>query len=234
MSWSPISLSAPISSAASLASNIGMFVVSPWDYGVNEGAGLHTYLSFPNAVSAVVKKIALFADPVLIIAITASNEADFAKQCGLLGGALPLKQLQSWQKKAASLAKLELEKFNLVDAVAGSNSLAMNALPTMQSVQKAAISQSAKASAGDVANGDPLANLTVFQANKSAFDEVVDSALSNATAGLTGGTGWAFYAESDIAAELQKGHPGSEYTLTAMMVLSAPAADLQVLREIII
>lgn len=228
MTWAPVDLATPVSSAAGLNNAIRIETITPWTHGAKEGNGNHTWLSFPNAVAALVKRIqANPAQAMFVLALTAASYKDLASQCGQLAAVFPLKQLEEWQRKAAKLVTLEATKMNLVPDAGVSLGLQLNAMPTIKARMQKAISQQAKAAAAGLASADPLAALGDVEAEKGSFDAGVDAALPN----LSGGTGWRFYADSDLAAKLVNGHPGSQFTYTALIAFIGSAADLAFLTE---
>ena len=67
----------------------------------------------------------------------------------------------------------------------------------------AALQQTAKAAALAFDATDPVANLTVFETEKTASDSAIDSAVTNINSQLNGGAGWRFYAEGDLVNALK-------------------------------
>ena len=229
MSWSALSLSTPGSDASNLNHDLTVFSVTPWTHNIREGGGNHTWLSFPNAIDAVINKLQTQpAGAVFALAVAAANAGDLASQINTLVADLPLKQLLQWQRHAANLVTLESDKFDLVAPAAEVTAMAINAIPEVKSRMEKAISQQALTEAGDIASSDPLTNLTAFEADKVAHDAVVNTALP----ALAGGAGWRFYAEGDVNTALRTGNPGSEYTMTAILVFVGSAADLAYLTEL--
>lgn len=226
MSWSPLTLNNPTSDASSLGQNVAMFTVSPWTSGIKEGSGNNTWLSFPNAVDAVIGQVDT-TQAVFVIAITAASLADLALQAATLSAAFPIKQLSQWQRHAEKLAVLEVDKFNLVDAVATGQAIKLNAVNTVKSQMEKALSQAALSEASALSSADPFANLTSFQADKTAHDAGVSLPLP----ALSGGAGYRFYAESDIRNALKINQLDDRYILTAMMVFQGSPADLAYLVE---
>jgi len=226
MSWSPLILADPVSDASALGQNIVMFTVSPWTSGVKEGSGNNTWLSFPNAVEAVANKVDT-TQAVFAIAITAASLTDLAIQAGDLAQVFPIKQLNQWQGHAEKLAVLEVDKFDLIDLVPDSNSMALNAVSTVRTQMEKAISQATLSEANALSSADPLSNLSSFQSDKTAHDASVNVALP----ALSGGAGYRFYAESDIKNALTLNQLDHRFTLTAMIVFSGSPADLAYLVE---
>lgn len=228
MTWQQVSLANPISDASGLNLPITVETVTPWTHGAKEGTGTNTWLSFPNAVAALVKRIQ--ANPVqaiFVLGLTAASYKDLADQCEAMAAAFPLKQIQQWQRQAKTLVNLEQEKRNLVDAVASTTGLQLNAVPTAKARMEKALAQQAKSAAAALSGADPLADLDSFAADKAAFDADTDAALP----ALSGGAGWRFYADSDITNKIQIGHPGHQYTYTVLMAFMGSAADLAYLTE---
>ena len=229
MTWSNLSLNTPVSDAAGLSQNVSVFAVTPWTHGVREGSGNHTWLAFPNAVDAAVNHVKK-SQPAAVFAIglTAANFKDLASQIEQLVAVFPLKQLSQWQRHAAKLVTLELDKFDLIDPAVESVGIKLNAVPTVKARMEKAISQAALAEAASISGSDPLSNLTSFETAKTAFDTAVNSALPS----LSGGAGWRFYAEGDALTKLKSGHPGHQYTTTALLVFAGSIADLAYLKEL--
>ena len=226
--WSPVVLNTPISDASGLSGNVTVETITPWTLGAKEGSGTNTWLAFPNAVTALVNKLSTQSVPaVFVLAFTAGSVKDLASQCQSMAGAFPLKQIEQWQRHAEKLANLQQDKMQLVDAEVVTAGIKLNAVPTVKARMKKALSQQAKAAASSLTSSDPLAALTSFESEKATFDSAIDAALPD----LSGGAGWRFYAESDIANQLQIGHPGYEYAYTALMAFIGQPADLAYLRE---
>ena len=226
MSWQPVNLATPMADASALSQNLSVFTVSPWTSGVKEGSGNNTWLSFPNAVAAVIDRVDS-AKAVFALAISAASLTDLAKQAGALAQVLPIKQINQWQRQAKTLAALEIDKFTLVEATVSNQSLAITALTTVNARTKKAISQSALTEAAGLSGDDPLANLSSFETAKSAHDAAVNAALPD----LAGGAGYRLYAETDIKQALVENQLDHRYTLTAMMVFQGEPADLAYLVE---
>lgn len=222
MSWSPLSLSTPASSAPTLSESLTVLTVSPWTHGVKEGNGNHTWLSFPNAVDAVADKVDV-SKTVFAIAITAASMADFAQQAAALNAAFPFKEFEKWQRHAQALITLESDKLDLVDAVESQQTIAINAIPSISKQSKYAISEAALNEANALAGSDSLANLTAFESRKTAISP---------TPILSSGAGWRFYAEADIKNALRINQLSHAYTITAMVVFMGSLSELSYLREL--
>lgn len=228
MSWSTLTLSTPASSALNLSHDVSVLSVTPWTHGITEGEGLHTWLSFPNAIDAVIKMLlAQPADAAFCMAVSAASMSDLAVLINTLATDFPLKQLLQWQRQAATMAALENDKFTLPAPAQHSTSMAINAVPEVKKRQQKTIAEQALADAAALKTSDPLAALTAFETDKIAHDALVNTPLP----ALTGGAGWRFYAAADVAAALRNGHPGHEYTLTAILAFSGSASDLAYLTE---
>ena len=218
--WAPVQLNTPVGNVP--PGNLAMELFSPWTPGAKEGSGIYTWLSFPAAVTALLKKLPDHPDQALfVLAVSAASYQELAQQCAALHAVFPLKQLSTWQKQAARLVTLETDKRELVANVQSNTSAVLQAVETVQARLKKQLSQQAKVQADNLSGFDPLAGLNTLESAKAAFDAGVDAALPP----LTGGTGWRFYAADDIAAELIKGHPDQRQTLTVMIAwFGAPAA----------
>ncbi len=226
MTWSALSLSEPASNAPALTNKISVFTVSPWDLNSQEGEGLHTWLSFPNAVEAVADHVdstqAIFA-----IAIAAASWIDFAQQAATLAHVLPIKQLTQWQRHADALATIELDKLNLIDAVSASQSTTLAALATINQRSRKQLSQQALTEASALTTADPLANLTAFESAKNSHVSTVNTPLP----ALSGGAGFRFYADTASRTQLRAGALNDSYIYTAMLVFQGTPADLAYLVE---
>ena len=228
MAWSALSLADPVSDASALSQNLSVLTVSPWTHGIKEGQGNHTWLSFPNAIDAVIAGLDVpVGHAVFAVAVAAASFKDLAGQIGQLSSVLPLKQLSQWQRHAQTLVTLEVDKMDLVDAVAESGGAPLNAIATVKTQMEKAISQDALAESSALAGADPLANLSSFEAAKVAHDVGVNGDLP----ALSGGAGLRLYADADIATALRTGGLGGEYTMTAMVVWIGTPADLAYLVE---
>lgn len=218
--WAPVQLNTPAGNVP--AGDLSMALFSPWTPGAREGSGIYTWLSFPAAVAALLKKLPEHPGRALfVLAVSAASYQDLAQQCAALHAVFPLKQLSSWQQQAARLVTLETDKRDLVANVPSHASAGLQAVPTVQARLKKQLSQQAKAQADSLSGFDPLAGLNALESAKAAFDAGVNASLPP----LAGGTGWRFYAADDIAAELIKGHPDQRQTLTVMIAwFGAPAA----------
>ena len=230
MAWSALSITAPTTNADTETAELAMHSITPWQHG--EGQGIHARLSFPNAAELLANKVSINT-PALAIAISAATFTDFANQCAQLIAPFPLPLLQQWQRRATELAALEKSKLDLVQQQKNTGGTAINSVPAIQTVQEADLRKQAFDDAESFKSSNPLTNLTNFQTEKTAHDTDVAGAQAAAKAGLTGGAGWRFYAASDVANALQNNTPGSEYTLTAIVVFQGSVSDLALLTEII-
>jgi hypothetical protein len=238
MTWTPLSIIAPLGNAAALDSQSGGSIskrlVHPWLHGVGEGSGHYRYLSFPNAAGALAQTIT--TEPAALgIAIAASNLTDFANDIATLINVFPVREFAALGRKASALVDLETTKFNL-PAAAGAiaqQTMDLSGLGAIADLRKAALMEQAQAEATAFAATGPLANLDVYQAQKTAADTAITAALAAAKAGLSGGAGWRFYADADIANALQQNTPDHRYTLTAIMLFTGSVDDLALLQEII-
>jgi len=227
MSWSNLSVNAPVSNTANAVNTLSVQTVTPWQDG--EGLGINARLSFPNAAVALSNKVDALT-PALAIAISAANFGDFATQCAALITPFPLPELLQWQRRALALAELEKTKLDLIDTEKTAGGTVINAMPAIQSVQIADLNKQAFDDAESFKSSVPLTNLNNFATEKTAHDVQVAGAQASAKSGLTGGSGWRFYAGSDIANALQAGTPGHEYTITAIILFQG---DCSLLAEII-
>lgn len=212
---------------------MSVIAVDPWTHGINDGSGSNTYLSFPNAVEAVIQKAAGHDGAGLGIAVTAASVSDFVGQLTALGAAFPLPSLSRLARRAAAMATLEISKMQLVPHQLHGGGLPLNAIPAIRAIQRADLIQQASDAAESFKTSDANSNLSAFAADKAAHAAMVAGVQAAASAGLTGGTGFRFYAANNIASALKIGHPGHEYTLTAIQLFLGSAADLALLAEIV-
>lgn len=226
MSWTPLTVAIPTSSALGLDGPISMVQIDPF------GAGGHE-LSFPNAVDRLIKCLGDLPDnPVMAVAVSAANLGEFVENIGLLSAAVPMKPFKQMLRHASALANLETSKWALPQTVIRSASLALNSMPAIAALEAAELLQDAAQAAEDFKTSNPLTNLTALVSEKAAHAAQVASALSSAQSGLAGGAGWRFYAESGVAAALKIGHPQHDQIYTGILAFSAPSGDLQLLTEL--
>jgi hypothetical protein len=236
VAWTPLRLAPPTpGSAATANANVRMIAVDPWTYGVKELSGQNTYLSFPNAVSAVVEQIGQGSQAALGIAVTAANLSDMAGNLGALSGAFPLPNLQRLARRATALLDLETSKFNLVPYGHAEQNVNMSALPTVKALRRADLLKAAQVAATAFSSTGLAGKLAALQSEKTAQTTAVNGAQGQAAASLTGSPPgcFRFYAEGDIASALLQGHPGHEFTLTTLMLFMGDIADLALLKSII-
>jgi len=232
MTWSPLTVSPPTSNAASAAAALSVIAVDPWTHGVNDGSGSNTYLSFPNAVEAVISKAAGHNGAALGIAVTAASMADFIGQLTALGSAFPMPSLSRLARRATQMATLEVSKMDLVPHQLHVGGLPINALPAIRALQRADLIKAASDAAESFKTSITNDNVAAFQTAKTAHAAFVSGVQAAASAGLTGGSGFRFYAANNIGSALRLNHPGHEYTLTAIQLFLGSAADLALLAEI--
>ena len=229
MSWSALSLAEPISPAPSNPPNLRVLSVSPFDPMVREGSANNSWLSFPNAVEAVISKLDIKqGEAVFAMAVAAASYGDFAAQLAALDAVFPLKLFKKWQRHASRLKTLELDKFALIDSIAPSLSAPMNQLATVRERVQKALAVQGLTDANVLKASNPLQNLTDFEAAKSAFDALTNTPIPSAS----GGVGWRLYAESDVNDALRTSAPGANYTLTAISVFVGTPAELAYLTEL--
>ncbi len=227
MSWSALSLAEPTANAADLSQGLTVFSVSPWTHGVAERARDASWLSFPNAIDAVIEQLPGDAQAVFALAVSAASFKDLGLQIAGLEAVLPLKQLAQWRRAAEKRTGLEVDKLALVDDAVVFANTALNALPDARARMEKKISVDALVESTNLAASDPLDNLNSFVADKTAFEALVNTPLAD----LAGGVGWRFYAESNFSAELKTGHPQADQTLTVLLVFVGSPGDLAYLVE---
>ena len=228
MSWAPISLQNPINSATALAGDLGCISLNPWTPGVGQGSGLNRWLSFPAAIELAAAKIeALNPEAVFIIGLGGNSTQQLADMAGSLAGALPLPELDKWQRVAGAVAKLATDRLQLPSPSIGGKKINLTALPFVGDRIKKDLATAAKTAADDLLAADPLGLLDAFETAKTAADTLLATPLPD----LTGGTGWQMFADSDIVTKLRSGHPGIEASQSALMVLTGTTAQLGYFNE---
>lgn len=235
MAWTPLRIAAPAAGAASSASaGVRLISVDPWTHGIVDLTGHNTYLSFPNAINAIVEQIGTGAPAALGIAVTAANLANLAANITQLGTAFPLPNMQRLARRATALQAMESSKFNLVPYGHAESSVNMSSLPSVRALRRADLLKASSDNATAFLTSNPTANIATLQSDKTAHAATVSVAQAAAGAGLTGTpTGcWRFYAEGNIASSLLAGSPGHEYTLTAIMLFMGSITDLALLKTI--
>lgn len=238
MTWTPLSINPPLGDAAAIDSQSGgslqKRLVHPWLHGVGEGSGHYRYLSFPNAAQALAQTLTT-GQAALGIAIAASNLTDFASDIATLNNVFPLREFAALGRKAAALVNLETTKFDL-PAAAGAiaqQAMDLSGLDAVADLRKAAILQQAQAEAAVFEQSSAITNLDNYQTTKTAAAAAVAAALTEAKAKLSGGAGWRFYAEGDLANAIVQNTPDHRYTLTAIMLFTGSVSDLALLKEMI-
>jgi len=228
MSWANLTLATPSSSAFNVNHKLLTFAVSPWVFEHNEKQGAVTLLSFPAAIDAVINQLpVLSGGACFALAVSASNLRDFAKACAHLSASFPLQQLDQWQRRAEQLEQLESNKMNLMTHEPVQRSHFIHSVPTVARFHKKALSQQALSDAAALASADPLTHLNSFEIAKTAFDAnvAIDEQVS-------GGSGFRFYSEGNIASDLRVGHPTATQSLTAILAFAGTPNDLSFLTEL--
>jgi hypothetical protein len=237
MTWTALRLAPPTpGSAATANANVRLIAVDPWSHGKKiDLHGQNTYLSFPNAIQAVVEEIGQGAQAAIGLAVTAASLTDLAGNLNGLGNAFALPNLQRLARRATELAQLEISKWNLVPYGHAEKSTNMSSLPTVKSLRRADLLKAAKDNAAAFSSSGLTGKLGALQSEKTAHDTAVDNAQGQASAGLTGSPPgcWRFYAEGDIASALLQGHPGHEFNLTSIMLFMGSIADLALLKQVL-
>ncbi|MFZ2405545.1 MAG: hypothetical protein WAW41_10440 [Methylobacter sp.] len=238
MTWKPLTINPPAGNAADIAGQSGGSIqkrlVHPWLHGIGEGSGHFRYLSFPNAVNALAQTLST-EQAALGIAVAASNLTDFAADIAALNAVFPLREFAQLGRRAAALIPLESDKFNLPTAPGpiATQSMSAAGLGAVAALRQSAMLQQAQAEADAHDQSSVITNLDNYQNQKTAAAAAVAAALDAAKALLSGGAGWRFYAEGDIAGSIVQGAPDHKFTLTAIMLFTGSAADLALLKEVV-
>jgi hypothetical protein len=238
MAWTPLTINPPLGNADAIDSQSGgslqKRLVHPWLHGVGEGSGHYRYLSFPNAAQALAQTLTT-GQAALGIAIAASNLTDFASDIATLNNVFPLREFAALGRKAAALVNLETTKFDLpvTPGAIAQQAMDLTGLGAVADLRKAALMEQAQAEATAFESSGPLANLDLYQVQKTAANAAIAAALAAAKDNLSGGAGWRFYAESDIANALLLDTPDHRYTLTAIMLFTGSISELALLKEMI-
>lgn len=228
MAWQPLTLTTPTMSALAAQQGVELLQFSPWSHGVAESGDGASWLSFPNAVAAVVERLPMNTQAVFAVAVSSSSLAALAGQLTNLAAVLPLKQVLAAARQAATRADLALSKLELIEAPKLADKVPLNQIKTVNEQLKKALSVQALANAQALNGVNPLADLQTLAADKLAADAAVNTPLP----ALNGGVGWRFYADADIANALRTGHPADDQTLTVMLVFVGTADSLAFLREL--
>ena len=235
MSWTPLTLAKPLAGAASnAASGVRLISVDPWTHGIHDLTGENTYLSFPNAVNAIISQIGAGAPAALGIAVTASSLTALANNISQLGNAFPLSNMQRLARRATALSTLQSTKFDLVPYGTAETTINMSSLPSVRAMRRADLLKAASDNATAFLGSNSTTELSNLQAAKTVHQSTVASAQAAASSGLTGTPPgcWRFYAEGNIASSMLNGMLGPEYTLTAIMLFMGSIADLALLKTI--
>ncbi|UOA08620.1 hypothetical protein [Methylobacter sp. S3L5C] len=239
MTWTPLTITPPTGNADSIDSQSGGSIkkrlVHPWISGVGEGTGHYRYLSFPNAVNALVTTLTT-EQAALGIAVSASNLTDFANDLEALNQVFPVNELSALARKARGLITLESNKFDLPKAAGtiATQAMSMSGLGAIADLRKSALLQQALSAATEFGLSSPLSNLTNFESKKTAALTAISSALTSSKDNFSGGAGWRFYADSDIANAMTQNMLDHRYTLTAILLFTGTPAELALLREVIV
>ena len=232
MSWTPLSIQSPIGDFANSSHAVEIITVDPWTSGVADGDDNFATLSFPNAVDAAIIKLAGSSNAVFGIAVASSSLAGLSSDIAALCAVFPIPYLKRMQRMATAVDGLKESRMVLVAPSSSTKNFNLGALPSMQAIQRADLKQQAKAAADNHATTNPVDNLDSFVGEKSAHTTAVNNARADAVASLTGGTGWRFYATSDVESAIKSGHPSHEMAYTAMMLFVGDVGQLAFLTDI--
>lgn len=229
MTWQLMQLNKPVSAMGS-AGNLSVLTADPFNPNAAEQVGGKPFLSFPNAVEFLAKRVN-GSGQALGIAFAARSLADLSSQLADFNAVFPVPYFAKVQRRAEKLQTLDTDKFELVPFAHGSNALNLNALPAMRNLFIANAIQQSQDSIAAGLLADPVAELDSFVAKKAAAQSNITSLLANAGNDLAGQHGWLFNATSNIASTLRIGCPGHEFTQSAIMLVEGTANDLAYLRE---
>lgn len=240
---------------AALAGALGeapaCLVVTPFQSGIGQGAGLQRYLSAPNVRQQLAGKLTDNSDaarPIgpqyaLVVLFLATRYDQFATTLARFNALLPLPDLQRAERRAQWLFDLETEKWELPKAGALPR---WGQLPLERCTLTKAASQ---AMAGQLAalesyaaDGAPLAELGALAARKAAQAEARDQTLADLQALLAGGTpDTSMRARligpgdgAELRRQLLEGEaPGHEWALSAGVMLVGSLDGLSFVRELV-
>lgn len=239
MTWAPLQIRAPLGGAdsilAGMPQSLGVINIDPWQYGVGEGTGAQRWLSFPNAVSAAIRRLPSgFDGAVLAVGVAARSLSELRGGLDGIAAAFPMPMFGKIARRAASLQTLEIDKWALPEALPpGVGTALTGGLPSMAELKAAALRQ-ASAAAIELL-GDPLALLDDLDGEMAGFQAGLAAALDHATAGLSGTPPgcWRCYATADHAAALLADAPGHEHTQSTVSVFLGSPADLSIISEVL-
>lgn len=235
--WSAIQFRPTIASPANIIAGVGAAVqvveVNPWTHGVAEINGHYGNLSFPNAVEALSKYLGSYT-ACFAIAVAAGSLHEFIGQCDGITNVFSVAEVSQWRRRAASLVRLESDKFVLQQANAKLNqSYMLGGFNTLIQLHNAATAEKGLADANGFSASDPVTNLNSFAAEKTAHDTATNQLINNVNAILAGGAGFRLYAEGNLHAALKAGMPGHEQTLTGIVLMLGNVGDFELIREVI-
>lgn len=226
-------------------------VVTPFQSGIGQGAGLQRYLSAPNVLQQLAGKLTDSSDearPIgpqyaLVVLFLATRYDQFSSALSRFNALLPLPDLQRAERRAQRLFDLETEKWELPKAGALPR---WGQLPLERCTLTKAASQ---AMAGQLAalesyaaDGAPLAELGALAARKAAQALARDQKLADLQALLAGGAEDTSMRARLIgpgdAAELRRQllegeAPGHEWALAAGVMLVGSLEGLSFVRELV-
>lgn len=232
MSWTQLSIQSPAGDFANSGQLLEIITLDPWTSWVADGDDNFATLSFTNAVDAAIAKIGGSDKAVFAIALCANSVAGLTSEVAILSAAFPMPYFQRIERMAKSVDGLKESRMVLAKPSSQNKNFNIGALQKVQGIQKADLIQQAKSRADNHQLTNPVENLDDFVAEKSSHNTAVSNARTNAVTGLSGGTGWRFYAESNISEAIKSGHPSHEMAYTAMMLFMGSPAQLSFLTDI--
>lgn len=231
MTWSLMQLAKPLSSAAGLSGGVSVLSADPFMHGVAEVVNGRSLLSFPNAVKSLSNRVA-GNKAALAVGFAGENIPHLMSQLSAFNAACPLPYFSRLKRRAEKMITLESDKFDLVPFSVSSAALQLTGLPSVKALFKTDTLQAAIDDVSSYAFTNPVTLLDDFETEKTAYDASVSSLISDAGAELTGNHGWLFYAENNVASGLLSGHPGHEFTQSAVLLFEGEPEELAYLTEL--
>jgi len=234
--------------AALLDVNVRCLVVHPWQQGIGQGQGVRRYLSAPNAVEAMVRKLGDTGDAnlptenqdAIALLLPAAQLSDFTQMLEAFNAVFPLPELQRVQRRAAQLERLDAEKLNTPDTPSNTRWQPRNGLQfdsTHQVCKKMGV-HVAMALGYDAENISPVDELQALITKKQNAITGQQAEYATLTALFTGGSGKALFLPSSTAQQLatalaNTSGPGHEYALCVGVVFLAAPGQLTFLKEVL-
>ncbi|NDL64842.1 hypothetical protein [Acerihabitans arboris] len=205
--------------------NCAVSTVTPWTYGAAQVADSGRYLSPPNAMAYLAKKLAQTGgtQQTVIFLLTGTQLNEFTQSISDLAAVFPHPDFTKLARRAAAQAKLDSEKMLLPGAQSQAlSSAAPLAVSTArQAVSAQRIKQAVTAAAGGISLSDLGTALSQLQSTAAAASQAAADSLAD-LAGRRVDL-WVFSdkgALSNVANAIQTGvpNPAAIYTMATLFV----------------